>query len=184
MAGQMIHHLAYSGIEKRIQELKAEREVASVQLQEALSLGDLSENSEYDAAKEAMGRVVKELDSLVPSLSYPQVKANPNARVIEEGCVIDLTVYSVTQGPRTLQDVAEEKPVFKGMLMFGGVVQGIDLLRDHALSAETPVGKAILGKQGGFYAVPVPGGHANLVVEKVMHEVTTEELLREPIFVG
>lgn len=184
MAEQMIHYLAYSRIEQRAGELKAEREKISVQLQEALTMGDLRENSEYDAAKDAMWRVVREIDSLTPSLGYKQAKANPNARVIEEGCVINITVYSVTNAPSTLQQVEDTPPIFKGMLMFGGVVPGLDLLRDHALSVETPIGSAILGKQGGFYSVLVPGGHANISVEKVMRDVTPEQLLAEPVFVG
>lgn len=183
MAEQKIHYLAYSSVEKRISILKEERAQAAVQLQEALAMGDLRENSEYDAAKEAMGRIVKELDSLTPSLGYQQAKANPNARVIEEGCVIQLTIYSVSDVPLKQNQAEQEKPIFKGKLMYGGVVPGLDLLRDHALDIATPVGNAINGKQNGYMSISVPGGYSNLYVEKVMEDITAEQLLSEPIFV-
>lgn len=195
MAEQRIHYLALSGIEKRIADLKSDRESANAQLQEALAMGDLRENSEYDAAKDEMQRIVKELDSLTPSLSLKPIKANPNARVIEEGCVIKLCIYSVTQSPapesisRPGPDGSQPSKVFEGLLMYGGTVPGQDLLSDHALSADTPIGHYILGKQPGFYNVKVPGGHANLTVEKVVTdpetggEVTSETLKRQPIFV-
>lgn len=183
MAEMKIHYLAYSRVEKRISALKEEHAQTSVQLQEALAMGDLRENSEYDAAKEAMGRIVKELDALTPSLGYPQAKANPNARVIEEGCVVALTIYSVSDVPLKKEQAEREEPIFNGRLMYGGVVPGLDLLRDHALDIGTPVGAAINGKQNGYLSVAVPGGYSNLHVEKVMEEVTVDQLLGEPIFV-
>ena len=41
MAEQRIHYLALSGIEKRIADLRVDREKASVQLQEALAMGEI-----------------------------------------------------------------------------------------------------------------------------------------------
>lgn len=184
MAEMKIHYLAYSNIEGKIAALKEERQQISVQLNEALAMGDLRENSEYDAAKEAMARVVKELDALIPSLGYSQARANLNARVIEEGSVIDLCIYSVSPAPMERERAEKEQPIFKGRLLYGGVVPGIDLLRDHALDVNTPVGRCILGKQAGFYSTVVPGGHANFYVEKVREEMTPEQILAEPIFVG
>lgn len=195
MAEQRIHYLALKGIEERVESLRAERESAAEQLQEALAMGDLRENSEYDAAREQMQRIVRELDSLTPSLGLQPIKANPNARVIEEGCVIRLRIYSVTQSPINYNPGAADSsgkipdPIFDGLLMYGGTVPGQDLLQDHALDVTTPIGRAILGKQPGNYSVQVPGGHANLVVEKVVTdpetggEVTPETLKRSAVFV-
>ena len=194
MAEQRIHYLALRGIEERVATLRNERETANAQLQEALSMGDLRENSEYDAAKEQMQRIVRELDSLTPSLSLQPIKANPNARVIEEGCVIRLRIYSVTQAPVnynvSLPDSKgkQPEPIFDGLLMYGGTVPGQDLLQDHAFAIDTPIGRAILGKQPGYYTVQVPGGHANFTVEKVItdndgNEITPETLLQSPVFV-
>lgn len=195
MAEQRIHYLALRGIEKRVSDLRAEREIASAQLQEALSMGDLRENSEYDAAREEMRRIVRELDSLTPSLGLQPIKANPNARVIEEGCVIHLRIYSTTPSPCTQSvcfataDGKEPQPIFDGILAYGGTVNGQDLLTDRALAIDTPIGRAILGKQPGFYSVQVPGGHANFTVEKLSldketgGEITPEILKQSDIYV-
>ncbi len=196
MAEQRIHYLALSGIEQRIADLRKEREVANAQLQEALAMGDLRENSEYDAAKDEMQRIVKELDALTPSLSLQPIKANPNARVIEEGCVVLLRIYSVTQSPaseaisRPNEDGELPERIFEGLLMYGGTVPGQDLMSDHALAVTTPIGRYILGKQPGFHTVQVPGGHANITVEKVITdpdtggEITPETLRRHPVFIA
>lgn len=194
MAEQRIHYLALSGLESRVSALRKERDETAVQLQEAVAMGDLRENSEYDAAKDAMSRIVKELDSLTPSLSLKPIKANPNARVIEEGCVIRLRVYSVTPSPVSASVIQamgpNAKPLFDGLLMYGGTVPGQDLLQDHALSIDTPIGRGILGKQPGYHTVQVPGGHANFIVEKVTideetgGEITPETLMRQPVFIA
>lgn len=196
MAEQRIHYLALKGIEERVASLREEREQASIQLQEALSKGDLRENSEYDAAKEQMQRIVRELDSLTPSLGLQPIKANPNARVIEEGCVVRLRIYSVTQSPMNYNVSQPDStgkapdPIFDGVLMYGGTVPGQDLLRDHALDVTTPIGRHILGKQPGYYTVQVPGGHANLTVEKLNAdpetggEITPDTLTRHPVHVA
>lgn len=195
MAEQRIHYLALSGIEKRIADLRVDREKASVQLQEALAMGDLRENSEYDAAKDEMARIVKELDALAPALSMQPIRANPNARVIEEGCVIHLRVFSVTPSPMTHAAILAEnggkepQSIFDGLLMYGGAAPGQNLMSDHALSTDTPIGKAILGKQPGFHTVRAPAGHSNFIVEKVTkdpetgEEITPETLKRYPVFV-
>lgn len=183
MSEKGVHYLAYSSIRQRIEKNAVELSDASVQLQEALKLGDLRENSEYDAAKDLMSKITKERDMLSPVLSMPQIRANDSASIFEEGCVIDLKVYNMTPGP---MDTRSEKfadmmktsvPIFEGILMYGGTLPIQELLVDSALSVDTPIGKFLLGKQPGAYSIQVPGGFANIYVRKLRTaEVKFEDL--------
>lgn len=192
MAEQRIHYLALGLIEDRLKVLREEREKASIQVYEALNKGDLKENSEHDMAKDDLMKIVKEIDTLTPALSYTPIQANPSIRVIEEGCVIRLKIYSVTPEPLKTKPVDtgdKDEFIFNGLLMYGGAVPGQDLLNDRSLSSTSPIGMAILGKPPGYFTARVPGGHANFIVEKILRdevtqgEVTAETLLREEIYV-
>lgn len=173
MAEKGVHYLAYSNIRQRLEKNAEELESATVQLQEALKLGDLRENSEYDAAKDLMGKVTKERDMLVPVLSMPQVRANDSASIFEEGCVILLKVFNMTPEPMETRGDAFAKmmettePIFEGTLMYGGTLPIQELLADAALSVDTPIGGYLLGKQSGAYSIQVPGGFANIYAKKL-----------------
>lgn len=168
-----VHYLALANIRQRLEANTEEYALASVQLAEALKMGDLRENSEYDSAKDSMARIVATRDMLTPMLSMPVVKANDSANIIEEGCVLDLQVFRAVPEPiapgseeftaRT-QDV---EPAFSGRVMFGGTLPIQELLADAALSADTFVGKFLLGKRPGSYCVKVPGGFVPLIVKKL-----------------
>ena len=183
MADKGVHYLAYSTIRQRLEDNAKEVEQASLQLQEALKLGDLSENSEYDAAKDKMGRVTKERDMLAPVLSMPQVKANDSASMFEEGCVMELKVFNMTPGPMDprsdefVKMMNETEPIFEGTLMYGGTLPIQELLTDAALSVDTPIGSFLLGKQPGAYSIQVPGGFANIYARKLKStEFTMEDI--------
>lgn len=183
MAEKGVHYLAYSTIRQRLEDNAKELEQASMQLQEALKLGDLSENSEYDAAKDRMSRVTKERDMLAPVLAMSQVKANDSASIFEEGCVIQLKVFNMTSGPMDPRSDAfarlmrETEPIFEGTLMYGGTLPIQELLTDAALSVETPIGGFLLGKQSGAYSIQVPGGFANIYAKKLKStEFTMEDI--------
>lgn len=196
MAEQKIHYLGLENVERRIKELRKLRAESAAAFHEVSNQGDFKENSGRDIEKDNLQRIVKELDTLLPALGYTPVKANPNVRGIEEGCVIRLRVYSVTPTPANSNislpgpDGKEPTPIFDGVLLFGGAVKGQSILTDRALSATSPLGKAILGKQPGFFTAPVPGGHANFVVEKIMKdsvtggEVTLDTVFRSDVYVG
>lgn len=173
MAEKGVHYLAYTSIRQRLEENAKEVATASEQLQEALKMGDLRENSEYDAAKERMGKVTKERDMLTPVLSMPQVRANDSASIFEEGCVMELKVFSMTPEPLEPRSEAFNKmmattqPIFEGVLMYGGTLPIQELLTDSALSIDTPIGSYLLGKQSGPYSIQVPGGFANVYAKKL-----------------
>lgn len=183
MDAKGVHYLSYSAIKERVAQNAKEYDEASQELQEAIALGDLSENSEYDAAKDHLGRVTRERDILVPVLSMPQVRANDSASIFEEGCVILLKLYNVTPEPMDPRSDAfarmakETTPVFEGTLLLGGVLPIQELLTDAALATDTPIGGFLLGKQAGNYSIQVPGGFANIFAKKLK----TTEFKKEDI---
>lgn len=181
-----VHYLAYNQIKDRIKANEEEYAVVSQQLQEALKLGDLSENAEYDAARSAMDRIVKTRDALIPVMSMTALKSNDNAGIFEPGCVVELSVYGTT--PEPLDPKSKEfasivdtgDPVFYGKLMLGGILPVHELLEDAALSddADTPIPYYLLGKKSGWYSIKVPGGFAIVVAKKLKSTEFTEEDIR------
>ncbi len=156
-----VHYLALSKIKEMLKANEEEYKQASAQLQEAIKMGDLRENSEYDAAKESMGKIMRDREMLLPVLSMPVIKSSDSVNIFEPGCVLDLKVYGTTAEPippnsNQFKDImSENSPVFEGIVMLGGTLPIQELLVDSALDIKTPVGKFLLGKQSGCYTVPV-----------------------------
>ena len=144
---------------ERLEELKQElnylktvreKEVAD-QIKEARSFGDLSENSEYDEAKNTQGLVenrITELEQMVK-----------NARVIDES---ELSVDSVSVGTHVTIQLEDEDPEEYDIV---GRTEADPL--SGKISDESPVGHALLGKAVGDEAeVLLPAGHT--VIYKVL----------------
>lgn len=120
-----------------------EKEVAE-QIKEARSFGDLSENSEYDEAKNEQGKVYSRIAEVENILA--------NYVVIEQG---ELDVNSVRLGSRTtVLDVEfQEKETYQ---VVGS--QEADPMNGR-ISEESPFGKALLGKiVGDDVIVEAPAG--------------------------
>lgn len=184
MGTKGVHYLAQASIRQRLAQNASDIEKVSVSLKEALKLGDLSENSEYDATKEAMAKLTKERDMLTPVLSMPAVRSSDNIAVFEEGSVIDIKVYSVLSHPvypdtnEYAKLVSENAPAFEGTIMLGGTLPIQDLIEDAALSVETPVGSYLIGKPSGSYIVKVPGGFVPVIARKLKSTEFTPEDIR------
>lgn len=171
-----VHFLALAGAQAKLAEAEDEYKKASQQLDEAIKLGDLRENSEYEAAKASVQRIANERDLLSPVLQLPVVKALDALDVIQEGAVIHLVVHSVSASPvdadsPEFDEVAQGEPSFEGSLMFGGTLEHQELMSDFALDATTPIGAFLIGKRPGRYSVQVPAGFATITVEKLKSEM-------------
>ena len=131
----------------RIVYLRGERrrEVAE-RIKEAREFGDISENSEYDDAKNEQAMLEKQISDLEEKLA--------NARVIDEKDV-DTDVVSIGATVHMKDQKTDKSTKFK---IVGSAEANPS---EQRLSNESPVGRALLGhKRGETVTVPVPRGPA------------------------
>ena len=134
-------------LKTRIDYLRGERrrEVAE-RIKEAREFGDISENSEYDDAKNEQAMLEKQISDLEEKLA--------NARVIDEKDV-DTDVVSIGATVHMKDQKTDKSTKFK---IVGSAEANPS---EQRLSNESPVGRALLGhKRGETVTVPVPRGPA------------------------
>lgn len=124
---------------KDVERVKASRAIA-----EARDKGDLSENAEYDAAKEAQGMLEMRIAKLEDSLA--------GARIIDESQLDNSKVLVLSH--------VKIKNQTNGMEMnYTLVADGEADLASGKLSVNSPIGKGLLGKAVGEVAeIQVPNG--------------------------
>jgi len=121
-----------------------ERPAASNAIAEARDKGDLSENAEYDAAKEAQGMLEMQISKLETTLS--------TARIIDES--------QLDTSKALIHSTVKIKNQTNGMEMtYKLVAQSESDLAGGKISVDSPIGKGLLGKEVGDVAeVVVPNG--------------------------
>jgi transcription elongation factor GreA len=121
-----------------------QRPSISNQIAEARDKGDLSENAEYDAAKEAQGLLEMKIAKLDSIVAYARVIDNTN---IDNSKVFILSKVKI-------------KNVANGMEMeYMLVAENEASLKDKKISIDSPIGKGLLGKkQGEIAEVQTPNG--------------------------
>ncbi|MDB4240324.1 transcription elongation factor GreA [Flavobacteriaceae bacterium] len=143
-----VSYYTIEGLKKLKDELNQlkdiERPKASDAIGEARDKGDLSENAEYDAAKEAQGMLEMKISKLEEVLS--------NARVIDES-QLDLSKVLV------LSKVKIKNLNNQMQLHYTLVAESEADLKSGKISVSSPIGKGLLGKKVGEVAeVTVPNG--------------------------
>lgn len=127
-----------------------ERPAISAAIAEARDKGDLSENSEYDAAKEAQGMLEMKIAQLKDTLA--------NARVIDESHLSTDTVQILNKV--TVKNLGTGK---ENTYML--VSESEANRKEGKLATSTPIGKALLGKKvGDIIEVIVPAGAMKLEI--------------------
>jgi len=141
-------YMSEEGYKKLMAELKeletVERPKISAAIAEARDKGDLSENAEYDAAKEAQGMLEMKISQLKDLVA--------NARFIDESKLNTHTVQ--------ILNTVKIKNVKNGAVMTYTIVSESEAnLREGKISATTPIAKGLLGKKVGDIAeIQVPSG--------------------------
>ena len=147
MASNVVY-LTEAGLQKLKDELdhlrSVERPAISAAIAEARDKGDLSENAEYDAAKEAQGMLEMRIAKLEDTVA--------NARVLDESRIDTSTVQILNRV--TLKNITTGKVVEYTL-----VSENEANLNEGKLSIGTPIAQALLGhKKGEEVDVTVPSG--------------------------
>ena len=130
-----------------------ERPKASQAIAEARDKGDLSENAEYDAAKEAQGMLEMQIAKLENTLA--------NARIINESELDNSKVL-------VLSTVEVKNKANGTQMKYTLVAQSEADLKSGKISVDSPLGKGLLGKKVGDLAIiTVPNGSIELEIVSI-----------------
>ncbi|MBP5369525.1 MAG: transcription elongation factor GreA [Bacteroidales bacterium] len=149
-----ITYLTEEGLKKLNDELDhliaVERPNISKQIAEAREKGDLSENAEYDAAKEAQGLLELKISKLQETIK--------NARVLDKSQIQSDTVQILSKV--TIQNVKN-----KAKMTYTLVAETEANLKEGKISIETPIAKGLLGKKVGETAkIKIPAGETEFKI--------------------
>ena len=152
-----ITSLRLADLEKELNYLKTtrEREVAAM-IAEARSYGDLSENSEYDAAKNEQAKLYGRIAEIEDILSHAVIIEDENEATGRVGLGCFVTVRNLETGAETTYKITgsqEANPM------------------EFKLSDDSPFGRAIVGKaEGETFTVNAPNGSYTMKVVAVTRD--------------
>lgn len=149
--------LTYEGLrryEDELHDLKViKRKEVAQQIKEAREQGDLSENAEYDAAKEAQGMLEMRISNLKAMVS--------SARMIDESKISTKEVQILTR-------VKIKNTKTEQIMTYMIVSESEANFKEGKLSVTTPIAKGLLGKKVGQKAtVSVPNGQLEFEVMEI-----------------
>jgi transcription elongation factor GreA len=152
-----LSYITEEGLKKLIREVEqlktVERPQISQAIAEARDKGDLSENAEYDAAKEAQGLLELKISQLEQIIR--------NSRVIDESKLDFSSVQILSK--------VKIKNAKNGAVMEYAIVSETEAdLKSGKISINTPIAKGLLGKKvGDSVEVKVPSGMMNFEVLEI-----------------
>ena len=125
----------------------------SRQIAEARDKGDLSENAEYDAAKEAQGLL--------------EMKINTLKKTIGEAKIIDESKLK-TDSVQILTKVTLRNTKTNARMTYSIVPESEANLKEHKISVQTPIAQGLLGKKVGDTAeITVPQGKVSFEIIEI-----------------
>ena len=153
-------YMSQDGYDKMVAELKRlesiERPKASAAIAEAADKGDLSENSEYDAAKEAQAH----LEDKINKLKF----------AIAEAKIVDTSRLS-TDTVQILSKVEMTNIATKAKMTYTIVSESEANLKEGKISIKTPIAQGLLNKKVGDEAeIKIPRGTIRLRIDKISVE--------------
>jgi transcription elongation factor GreA len=152
-----VSYLTEEGLQKLKAELdqlrNIERPAISRQIAEARDKGDLSENAEYEAAKEAQAMLEMKISRLEESLA--------NSRILDES-LIDISRVQI------LNKVKIKNKANNSIMEYFIVSESEANVKAGKISVNTPIAKGLLGKKvGDEVEIMVPSGKINLEIMEI-----------------
>ena len=150
-------YMSQEGYDKMVAELQrlesVERPKASAAIAEARDKGDLSENSEYDAAKEAQAHLEDKINQM--KLAIQEAKIIDTSRLTADSvqipCKVEMT--NLTTNTKMTYTIVSENEAD---------------LRAGKISIKTPIAQGLLGKKVGDEAeITIPRGTIKLRIDKI-----------------
>jgi transcription elongation factor GreA len=143
-----VSYMTKDGYNKLLEEINymesEKRPAISRQIAEARDKGDLSENAEYDAAKEAQGILEAKISQLKTLIS--------NARLIDESQI-------TTESVQILNKVTIRNTKNNQSIIYTLVSESETDLKVGKIAVNTPIGKGLMGKKvGDVVEIKIPSG--------------------------
>ena len=143
-----VSYYTAEGLKKLKEELEQmrtiERTKISQQIAEARDKGDLSENAEYDAAKEAQGLLEMKISKLEDVLANARILSEENIDLSKVGVLTKVKIKNLANSATMEYSLVAEKEAD---------------IRKNKISVSSPIGKGLLGKKVGETAeIQVPRG--------------------------
>ena len=153
-------YMSQEGYDKLVAELKRlesiERPKASAAIAEARDKGDLSENSEYDAAKEAQAHLEDKINRMKTTIA--EAKIVDTSRLSADAVQILSTVEMTNMGN-------------KAKMAYTIVSESEANLKEGKISIKTPIAQGLLNKKVGDVAeIKIPSGTIKLRIDKITIE--------------
>lgn len=145
---EKISYYTEAGLQKLKDELHAlktkGRATMAAQLAEARSHGDLSENTEYDAAKEAQEMLEMKISKLEQVVAHARVISKTDIDTSQVSILAKVKIKNTKQGQTFIYTIVAEEEAD---------------LKEGKISIESPIGKGLLGKKIGEVAtIDAPSG--------------------------
>lgn len=152
-----IHYFTKEGLDKLKEELHhmktVQRPAISAQIAEARDKGDLSENAEYDAAKEAQGLLEAKIAATESMMA--------NARLLDESLIDNSRVMILSKV--TIKNLKNN-----AIITYTLVTEKEADLKSGKISAKSPIGAGLMGKKVGEIAqIQAPAGIVELEVLEI-----------------
>lgn len=152
----MATYLTQEGYDKKMEELaalEAQRPAIKQAIAEARDKGDLSENAEYDAAKEAQGMLEMKIAKLKELVATARIIDDSKLNTEEVQLLNTVTIKNVANGMTMAYTIVTENEAN---------------LREHKIASNTPIAQALLGhKVGDTVKVQAPAGVMNFEIIKI-----------------
>lgn len=152
----MATYLTQEGYDKKMQELKdleAQRPAIKQAIAEARDKGDLSENAEYDAAKEAQGMLEMKIAKIKSLIASARIIDDSKLGTEEVALLNKVTIRNQANGMEMSYTIVTENEAN---------------LREHKIASNTPIAQGLIGhKVGDIVQIQAPAGVMNFEIVKI-----------------